>query len=72
MEVMGENYENNNYGKKYRKHQHREHGAGSLFWACVLIGIGIGFIIHSFKEGLVIGAGTGFIAMGMYYIFNKM
>ncbi len=46
-------------------------GAGSLFAACILIGLGIGLIIGEARQGVIFGAGCGFILMGIYIIFSR-
>jgi len=51
--------------------KHRDNTAGRIFGACVLIGLGIGFIIDEVGEGVLIGVGVGFVVMGILKLMGK-
>ncbi len=57
--------------REFRQHKMHRRGFGGVFGACVLIGLGVGFIIDEVGQGVLIGVGLGFIALGVTFFFRR-
>ena len=45
--------------------------AGVVFVGCIFIGLGLGLLYNATATGILLGMGTGFIAMGVIWSYFK-
>ena len=57
--------------KSKDKKQKKEDSSGLFIPGCLLLGIGIGFLIGEIPAGTLIGLGVGFILMAIFKLSKK-
>lgn len=45
--------------------------AGLLFVGCIIVGLALGLLFRNTAVGVLLGIGTGFVAMGLTWAFLK-
>jgi len=52
-------------------HKKRDVPEGTFIPAGLLIGLGVGFIVHNIPAGLLIGLGSGFLLFALFGMLRK-